>query len=427
MSKIQKVYARQVLDSRGKPTIEVEITTNTGAFGRAIIPSGASVGQNEALELRDNNKKFYKGFSVLKAIENVNEIISKAIIGFDVTDQKGLDAKLITLDGTKNKQNLGANAILGVSIAAAKAAANELNLPLWKYFNSLSINKKVSIPIPMLNVINGGKHADNNVDFQEYMIFPLGAKNFEQALRWSAEVFYSLEVILKNNGFSTAKGDEGGFAPNMKNNEEPLKFIKQAIEKAGYELGKDFYIALDIAASEIYDSIEKTYRLANNNLTSEQLIEYYEELIDKYAIISIEDGLSEEDWEGFALLTKKLGKSIQLVGDDIFVTNKQLFQQGINKKIANAILIKPNQIGTITETIETIELAKKNDYWVIVSHRSGESEDTTIADLAVGLDTKQIKTGSLSRSERTSKYNQLLRISEEVDIFNGITIFDNII
>ncbi len=421
MSKIKKIKSRQVIDSRGNPTVEVEVLTKKGNIGTAIVPSGASTGTREALELRDGDKSQWMGKGVMKAVENVNEIIAPKLIGMDVTKQKDIDYKMIEIDGTENKDKLGANAILGVSMAVAKAAAKDEKIPLWKYFNNLTTDNEVSLPVPMLNVLNGGEHADNNVDFQEYMIFPLGAPSFQEAIRWATEVFHNLEALLKKAGYSTSKGDEGGFAPNMKSNEEPLKFIVKAIQKAGYEPGKDIYIAMDPAASEFYNTKTNMYELKGENkkLTSKEMINFYKKLIKKYPIVSIEDGMAEQDWDGFkSLLDKTLGQ-IQIVGDDLFVTNKKILQEGITKKVANSILIKVNQIGTISETIETIELAKENNYTCITSHRSGESEDTTIADLSVGLNTKQIKTGSMSRSERIAKYNQLLRISEEITSFDG--------
>ncbi|BDV03207.1 phosphopyruvate hydratase [Candidatus Hepatoplasma crinochetorum] len=420
MSKIKKIYARQVIDSRGNPTVEVEIWTKKKNVARAIVPSGASTGTREALELRDGGIE-WDGKGVSKAVANVNRIIAPELIGMRVENQREIDYKMLKLDGTENKSKLGANAILGVSMAVAKAAAKDLQIPLWKHFNSMSETSEVSLPVPMLNVLNGGAHSDNNVDFQEYMIFPLGAPTFQEAIRWSSEIFHSLAKLLKKAGYNTGKGDEGGFAPDMKSNEEPLKFIVNAIKDAGYKAGKDVFIALDPASSEFYNVKTKKYELKGEkkSYTSEKMIDYYLQLVKKYPIVSIEDGMAEQDWDGFKLLTDKLGKKVQNVGDDIFVTNKKILKEGIDKKIGNSILIKVNQIGTITETIETIELARRNDYTTIVSHRSGETEDTTIADFAVGLNSKQIKTGSMSRSERIAKYNQLLRISEKVQKFNG--------
>lgn len=420
MSKITKIFARQVIDSRGNPTVEAEVHTKLGNIGRAIVPSGASTGTREALELRDAGKA-WNGKGVSKAVSNVNKIIAPKIIGMDCKDQKEIDYKMIKLDGTDFKKKLGANAILAVSMAVAQAGALDMKVPLYKHLNSLTLEKKMSLPVPMLNVINGGAHADNNVDFQEYMIFPLGAKSFPQAIQMATEIFHTLAKLLHEKGYDTAKGDEGGFAPNMKNNEEPLVFIMDAIKKAGYVPGKDIYIALDPAASEFYNTKTKMYELhgENKKLTSKQMVDYWANLCKKYPIVSIEDGIAEQDWDGFKLMTEKLGKTVQIVGDDLFVTNKKILQEGISRKIANSILIKVNQIGTITETIEAIELAKEHGYSAIASHRSGESEDTFIADLAVGLNTKQIKTGSMSRSERVAKYNQLLRISEEIESFEG--------
>lgn len=420
MSKITKIYARQVIDSRGNPTVEVEVYTEEKNIGRAIVPSGASTGTREALELRDGGNQ-WNGKGVMQAVKNVNEIIAPIVIGMEATLQKEIDETMLKLDGTENKEKLGANAILAVSMAVAKVAAKDQKLPLWKYFNSLTKDDNVSLPAPMLNVLNGGEHADNNVDFQEYMLFPLGAPTFSEAIRWSAEIFHKLAKLLKENNHATGKGDEGGFAPNMKNNKEPLEYIVKAIEQAGYKPGEEIYIALDPASSEFYNTETKMYELKGEGktLSSEEMVAYYEELVNEFPIVSIEDGMAEQDWDGFKLMTERLGDKIQIVGDDLFVTNTKILQQGIDKEIANSILIKVNQIGTITETIAAIELAKSNYYTAIVSHRSGESEDTTIADLAVGLNTKQIKTGSMSRSERVAKYNQLLRISEKVNEFYG--------
>lgn len=424
MSKLKSIFARQVIDSRGNPTVEVEVTTVKGGWGRAIVPSGASTGTREALELRDGGKA-YMGKAVTKAVSNVNKIIAPKLIkaGFDAKDQAKIDYFMIDLDGTENKAKLGANAILAVSMAVAQAAACEKNVPLYKHINSLRTtkDKSMSLPVPMLNIINGGAHSDNNIDFQEYMIFPLGAKDFKHAIQMSTEVFHTLAKLLKDAGYDTGKGDEGGFAPNMKNNREPLEFIMKAITKAGYKPGKDIYIALDPAASEFYDESKKIYHLEGENkkLTSKEMVAYWAKLCKDFPIVSIEDGMAEQDWDGFKLMTDTLGKTVQIVGDDLFVTNKAILSEGISRKIANSILIKVNQIGSITETIETIELAKAHGYSSISSHRSGESEDTFIADLAVGMGTNQIKTGSMSRSERVAKYNQLLRISEEVSAFKG--------
>lgn len=408
---IEDVIAREVLDSRGNPTVEVEIMLEDGSTGRAMVPSGASTGVHEAVELRDGDKSRYLGKGTQKAVENVNTIISDHVIGHDVFDQPGLDKMLIELDGTPNKGKLGANAILGVSMAAARAAADSLGLPLFQYLGG--VNGKV-LPTPMMNILNGGSHADNTVDIQEFMIMPVGAPTFKEALRMGAEVFHSLKAVLKGKGLNTAVGDEGGFAPNLSTNEEAIQVIIEAIEKAGYKPGDDVRIALDVAASEFYDGDKDIYNLTGEGVsrTAAEMVEYYEMLAGKYPIISIEDGLAEDDWEGWKLLTEKLGKKIQLVGDDLFVTNTERLESGIEKGIANSILIKVNQIGTLTETFDAIEMAKKAGYTAVVSHRSGETEDTTIADIVVGLNAGQIKTGSLSRTDRIAKYNQLLRIEE---------------
>jgi len=411
MSLITDVYAREVLDSRGNPTVEVEVWTEMDAYGRAIVPSGASTGAFEAVELRDGDKKRYLGKGVLNAVNNVNTIIAEEIIGLDVFDQVGIDNLLIELDGTENKGRLGANAILGVSLAVAKAAADELGLPLYKYIGG--VNSKV-LPVPMMNILNGGKHADNNVDIQEFMIMPVGALNFREALRMGAEIFHSLKSVLKGKGLNTAVGDEGGFAPNLKSNEEALKTIVEAIEKAGYKPGSDIMLALDVAATELYDEDKKVYRLEGEGreFTSDEMISFYEELVEKYPIMSIEDGLSEEDWDGWKKLTDRLGSKIQLVGDDLFVTNTKRLKKGIELGVANSVLIKLNQIGTLTETLNTIEMAKIHGYTAVISHRSGETEDTTIADLAIATNSGQIKTGAPSRTDRVAKYNQLLRIED---------------
>ena len=414
--KIKSVHARQILDSRSNPTLEVDVTLSNGAMGRAAVPSGASTGAYEAVELRDRNKNYYNGKSVLNAVNNVNKIISKTVVGLNCFDQKNLDKKLIELDGSVNKANLGANAILGVSLATAVAAANAKGVPLYRYLGKESI-----LPVPMLNILNGGKHADNNLNIQEFMIVPTGAKTFSQALEWSSNIYHELKELLKNKNLSTGVGDEGGFAPNLKDDEEALDFIVRAIKKAGLKLGGDVGIALDVAASEMFNEAQKIseegkyyFWKTKKLFTTEKLIDYYQKLVKKYNIISIEDGLAEEDWEGWAKLTKILGNKIQLVGDDLFVTNVERLKKGIKQKCANAILIKVNQIGSLTETIEAIKLAQKNGYGVIVSHRSGETEDTFIADLAVGLGCGQIKTGAPCRSERVAKYNQLLRIEEKL-------------
>lgn len=409
MSKIKDIKAREILDSRGNPTVEVDVLLESGAKGRAAVPSGASTGSKEALELRDNDPKRYQGKGVLKAVNNVNTIIKDALIGLESSHQRQIDETMIKLDGTENKTNLGANATLGVSLAVLKANAKEKNIPLYKYFGD-----EISLPRPMMNILNGGAHADNNLDFQEFMIIP-NAKNFKETLRIGSEVFHTLKKVLKENGFNTGVGDEGGFAPNLNTNEEALDMLMEAIKEAGYTPGKDVNFALDVAASEFYEDGIYNLKGANKKLTSNELVDYYQTLIDKYPIISIEDPVDEEDWEGFRKMTEKYGDKIQLVGDDLFVTNIKYLQKGIDNKAGNAILIKLNQIGTFTETLETINLAKENGYKTIISHRSGETEDVTIADLAVALNLGQIKTGSLSRSERTAKYNELLRIEEDLN------------
>lgn len=409
--KIKNIEAYEVIDSRGNPTIECELTLENGIKARAIVPSGASTGEREALELRDGGNR-YHGKGVLKAVNNVNKIISKALIGKDVSKQRDLDNIMLKLDGTEFKTNLGANAILSVSLAIAKANALNKNIPLYK-----SLGNGTTLPVPMMNVINGGAHADSNVDFQEYMIMPVGAKTFSDAIRMASETFMELKKVLKTMHYPTAVGDEGGFAPNFKNNEQPLEVIITAIKNAGYEPKKDIAIALDVAASEFYNPKTKKYDLSKSkggSLTTEQMIDWYTELIKKYPIVSIEDPLSENDWTGWAKITKKLGKKIQLVGDDVFVTNPKILEEGIKKGVANAILIKLNQIGTLSETLDTIKLAKDNGYNTIISHRSGESEDTFIADLAVAVDAGQIKSGSISRTDRVAKYNQLIRIERNL-------------
>lgn len=411
MSLILDIYAREVLDSRGNPTVEVEITTDSGIVGRAMVPSGASTGVHEAVELRDKDKKRYLGKGVLNAVKNVNEIIAPALEGFEITNQLAIDKALIELDGTKNKSKLGANAILAVSMAAARAASNELNIPLYRYIGG--VNAK-TLPVPMMNILNGGEHADNNVDIQEFMVMPLGAKTFKEALRMGTEVFHNLKTVLKEKGYSTSVGDEGGFAPNLNSNEQALQTIIEAIERAGYVAGKDIFLALDVASSEMYENGIYNFKGESKKYTSEQLVQYYETLVEKYPIISIEDGLAEDDWEGWKLLTNKLKNKIQLVGDDLFVTNKERLSKGIENNIANSILIKLNQIGTITETLDTIEMAKTHGYTCVISHRSGETEDTTIADLAVAVNAGEIKTGSASRTDRICKYNQLLRIEDQL-------------
>ncbi|MDD2575797.1 MAG: phosphopyruvate hydratase [Acholeplasmataceae bacterium] len=411
---ITDVYAREVLDSRGNPTVEVEVYTDSGAFGRALVPSGASTGEHEAVELRDGDKKRYLGKGVLKAVNNVNEILAPEVIGFNVLDQVGIDQLLISLDGTPNKGKLGANAILGVSMAVARAAADFLGVSLYNYIGGFNARQ---LPVPMMNILNGGSHADNNVDFQEFMILPVGAPSFKEAIRWGTEVFHNLKAVLKAKGLNTAVGDEGGFAPNLGSNEEAIQVIMEAIKKAGYVPGKDIFLGMDVASSEFYNKDTKKYVLAgegNKEFTAEQLADFYVNLVEKYPIISIEDGLDENDWEGWKYLTKVLGDKIQLVGDDLFVTNTEKLAHGIENGIANSILIKVNQIGTLTETLEAIEMAKRAGYTAVVSHRSGETEDTTIADLVVATNAGQIKTGSASRTDRIAKYNQLIRIEDEL-------------
>lgn len=425
---IDDVYAREVLDSRGNPTVEVEVSLSDGSMGRAIVPSGASTGVHEAVELRDGNKSRYLGKGVTKAVDNVNDIIAPHIIDFDPFDQCMLDKALIELDGTENKSKLGANAILGVSMATAIAAANSLELPLFKYLGG--VNAK-TLPTPMMNILNGGSHADNTVDIQEFMIMPAGAMSFKEALRMGAEIFHSLKSVLKAKGMNTAVGDEGGFAPDLSTNEEAIQVIIEAINKAGYEPGEDILIALDVAASEFYDDKKNIYDLTGEGVqkTAEDMVAYYMDLVAKYPIISIEDGLAEDDWAGWEMMTTKLGDKVQLVGDDLFVTNTGRLEDGIKRGVANSILIKVNQIGTLTETFDAIEMAKKAGYTAVVSHRSGETEDTTIADIVVGLNIGQIKTGSLSRTDRIAKYNQLLRIEEIIEYsceYAGFDAFYNL-
>ncbi|MDY0236616.1 MAG: phosphopyruvate hydratase [Gudongella sp.] len=413
MSIITDIYAREVLDSRGNPTVEVEVWTELDAFGRAIVPSGASTGIYEAVELRDMDKSRYLGKGVLTAVDNVNDIIADEIIGMQVFDQILIDKVLIELDGTDNKAKLGANAILAVSMAVARAAANELGIPLYQYIGG--VNAK-TIPVPMMNILNGGEHADNNVDIQEFMVMPVGAINFREGLRMGTEIFHNLKAVLKSKGLSTSVGDEGGFAPNLSSNEEALSTIVEAIEKAGYKPGEDVFLALDVAASGMYNNEDKTYNLKGEGriLTVEEMVAYYEDLVDRYPIISIEDGFGEDDWDGWKLMTDRLGKRIQIIGDDLFVTNTKRLEKGIQLGVANSVLIKLNQIGTITETLDAIELAKINGYTAVISHRSGETEDSTIADLAVATNAGQIKTGAPSRTDRVAKYNQLLRIEDEL-------------
>ena len=410
MSYIVDVYGREVLDSRGNPTVEVEVFTETGAFGRALVPSGASTGEYEAVELRDGGDRLM-GKGVLKAVQNVNETIAPEVIGMDVTDQAGIDRLLIELDGTPNKENLGANAILGVSMAVAHAAADELGIPLYQYLGGFNAK---TLPVPMMNILNGGEHADNNVDIQEFMIMPVGAKDFQEAMKIGTEIFHHLKKVLPEKGYNTAVGDEGGFAPDLKSNEEALQTIVEAIEKAGYKPGEEVQLAMDAASSEVYE--DGKYHLKGEGLvkTSEEMIAFYEELVDKYPIVSIEDGLDENDWDGWKKLTEAIGDRVQLVGDDLFVTNTEKLAEGIEKGIGNSILIKVNQIGTLTETFDAIELAKRAGYTAVISHRSGETEDATIADIAVAVNAGQIKTGAPSRTDRVAKYNQLLRIDDEL-------------
>lgn len=414
MSVILDVFARQIFDSRGNPTIEVDVFTEEGALGRAAVPSGASTGEHEAVELRDGDKGSYMGKSVIKAVQNVNEIIAPALIGSEVSDQKEIDNLMIDLDGTANKGNLGANAILGVSLAVAKAAAEETGQPLYRYIGGVTAT---TIPVPMMNIINGGSHADNSIDFQEFMIAPVGATSIVEALKWGSEIFHNLKKVLADKGMSTNVGDEGGFAPNLASNTDALDTIMLAIEKAGYKPGEQIQIALDAAASEFYNKEEGVYHLkwsTGEKLTSAQMVDFWAEWVEKYPIYSIEDGMDENDWDGWKLLTDKVGDKVQIVGDDLFVTNPEILAKGIETNTANALLVKFNQIGTLTETIEAVRLAQTNKYKCVMSHRSGETEDTTIADLAVALNTGQIKTGSMSRTDRMAKYNQLIRIEEEL-------------
>lgn len=413
MPYINDIYARQVLDSRGNPTVEVEIYTESGGYGRAIVPSGASTGEHEAIELRDNDKKHYLGKGVLKAVENVNDVIAPELIGMNIFDQIGIDRLMIELDGTDNKANLGANAILAVSMAVARAASDLYSMPLYNYVGGFNAK---TLPTPMMNILNGGSHADWCIDFQEIMIMPVGALDFSQALEMGSVIFHTLKTLLKKDGYNTAVGDEGGYAPKLPSNSKALEYVVDAIKKAGFKPGKDVMLALDVASSEFYDPKTKTYNLKSEDkkLSAEEMIEYYTALCEEFPIISIEDALDQNDWDGWKKLTKKLGKKVQLVGDDLFVTNTKRLAKGIKEGVANAILIKVNQIGTLTETLDAVEMAKKAGYTAIISHRSGESEDTTIADLAVALNAGQIKTGSLSRTDRIAKYNQLLRIEDEL-------------
>ena len=429
MTLITDIIAREILDSRGNPTVEVDVELESGAVGRAAVPSGASTGEHEAVELRDGDKKRYLGKGVLKAVSNINEIIAEALIDMDAMNQIEIDNALIKLDGTENKGNLGANAILGVSLACAKAVANAFDMPLYRYIGGVNA---CELPVPMMNILNGGSHADSNVDFQEFMVMPVGASNFKEALRMGAEIFHTLKSVLKSKGYATSVGDEGGFAPSLKSNEEPLELIVKAIEDAGLKAGKDVMIALDPAASEFYDAKKRKYIFSKSDKSeksSDEMVDFFEKLIKAYPIISIEDGLAEDDWDGFKNLTKAVGSKVQIVGDDLFVTNTERLKRGIKESTANSILIKLNQIGTLTETIQAVEMAKRAGFTAVVSHRSGETEDTTIADLVVALNTGQIKTGSASRTDRIAKYNQLLRIEEELGsmaIYKGREVFYNL-
>ncbi len=428
MTMITDVYAREVLDSRGNPTVEVEVYLESGVMGSAIVPSGASTGIFEAVELRDGDKSRYMGKGVTKAVENVNDLIAPEIIGLDAVDQVAIDEILIELDATENKSKLGANAMLGVSMAVARAASNALELPFFQYIGGVNAKQ---LPMPMMNILNGGAHADNNVDIQEFMVMPLGAATYAEGLRMGVEVYHNLKAVLKGRGLATGVGDEGGFAPNLKSNEEAFQVIVEAIEKAGYKPGEDLKIAIDAAASSFYLEEDKVYDLAGEGVkkTAEEMIDYYEEMINKYPIVSIEDGLAEEDWEGWNLMTKRLGNRIQIVGDDIFVTNTKRLKKGIEEKSANSILIKLNQIGTITETLDTIEMAKRAGFTCVISHRSGETEDSTIADFAVAVNAGQIKTGAPARTDRVAKYNQLLRIEDvlgDTAKFGGENLFYNL-
>jgi len=412
MSYISEIFARQILDSRGNPTVEVDVITDEGALGRAAVPSGASTGIHEAVELRDGDKKKYVGKGVLKAVKNVNEVVAPVLMGFDVADQTGIDEMMIQLDGTPNKGKLGANALLAVSMAVAKAAAEEASLPLYRYIGGTNAK---TLPIPMMNILNGGAHADNKIDFQEFMIMPVGAPDFSEGLRWGVEIFHTLKTVLKKKGFSTNVGDEGGFAPNIQSNEEAIDTVMEAIHASGYKAGSQIVIAMDAANSELWDAKKKKYvfhKSDGKELSSDQLVKFWEKWVKQYPIVSIEDGMAEDDWSGWAALTRSIGKKCQLVGDDLFVTNVTRLQEGIDKSIGNALLVKVNQIGTVTETINAVTLAQHNGYNTIMSHRSGETEDTTIADLAVALNCGQIKTGSASRTDRIAKYNQLIRIEE---------------
>lgn len=424
MSIIVDVFAREILDSRGNPTVEVEVILEDGTMGRAIVPSGASTGAHEAVELRDGDPARYGGKGVRKAVENVNEIIAPEVIGMDVTHQMDIDTLMIELDGTPNKGKLGANAILGVSLATARAAAEYLALPLYQYIGGVNAKE---IPVPMMNILNGGKHADNNVDIQEFMIVPAGAPNFSEGLRMGVEIYHTLKKVLAGKGMVTSVGDEGGFAPNLPSNEAAIDIILEAIEKAGYAPGKDIYIALDVAATELFK--DGKYHLNQQSFTSAQLVDFYAGLVEKYPIISIEDGLAEDDWDGWKMLTDRLSDRVQLVGDDLFVTNTERLAKGIALGVCNSILIKLNQIGTLTETLDTIEMAKRKGYTAVISHRSGETEDATMADVAVAVNAGQIKTGAPARTDRVAKYNRLLRIEEELDVFaryGGLSVYYNL-
>ncbi len=425
MPEIEGILAREILDSRGNPTIEVDVYVEDGSFGRAAVPSGASTGIHEALELRDDDKSRYQGKGVLKAVENVNDVIADELLGWEVTDQKGIDEMMLELDGTPNKSKLGANAILGVSLAVAKAAADHLSLPLFRYIGGTYAHV---LPVPMMNILNGGKHAVDGPDLQEFMVMPVGAPTFAEALRWCAETYQALKTVLKKRGYGVGIGDEGGFAPSLKTNEEAIEVILEAIQKASYEPGKDIWIAMDPAASEIYEDGKYHLKKEGRVLTSEELVDFYAGWVEKYPIISIEDGLAEDDWEGFKLMTARLGDKIQIVGDDLLVTNTERIARAIKEKAVNSVLIKLNQIGTLTETIAAIEMTHKHGWTAVISHRSGETEDSTIADLAVALNTGQIKTGAPCRSDRIAKYNQLLRIEEllgEQAVFAGMNAFTN--
>ena len=428
MTIISEIYAREILDSRGNPTVEVEVYLESGVVGRAIVPSGASTGAFEAVELRDGDKGRYLGKGVLQAVSNVNDIIAPEITGYDAIDQVGIDMAMIELDGTDNKAKLGANAILGVSMAVARAAAEELDLPLFQYLGGVNAKQ---LPVPMMNILNGGAHADNNVDVQEFMVMPVGATSYKEGLRMGVEIYHSLKSVLKSKGLATGVGDEGGFAPNLASNEDAILVIMEAIEKAGYKAGVDIKLALDVAATELYDEEKKVYTLAGEGLTktSAEMVDYYESLVNKYPIISIEDGLAEDDWEGWKLFTERLGNRLQIVGDDLFVTNTKRLEKGIATDTANSILVKVNQIGTITETLDAIEMAKRAGYTAIISHRSGETEDSTIADIAVAVNAGQIKTGAPARTDRVAKYNQLLRIEDilgQTAQYKGNGVFYNL-